>query len=1013
MRPLLLTLRSFGPFTGEQTVDFTRYGDNAFLLIHGPTGAGKTTILDGICYALYGDASGEKRDEHYLRSQQAKGDTICEVEFTFQVGPRRFHIKRTPPQQVHQKGKLREVKHLVEFCQVDHNGVVLGERLTKVTEVRQRIEEVLGFTSDQFRQVVVLPQGEFRKLLLAKSDEKEQILEKLFGTMRFKMVEQSLKTRRSALGGELKELKAAIEGILSSNNAASVKELDEQQQLLATRLETLAAQRVQQLEQQKQAGQRLQEALSQTERFVELDDARSSHDRLLAKKAEMELKAGLIERAGRALNLVDLGETITRNTKELDNRRLELATLDESIVSFMEQRTECAGLVDVARQAAGRIPQMSAEKALLEEQLRKINELAAARRRTEQTALAEQEARATLDGLKASIAACEKQLADCSATIESLAAASGEVGQVRLEADSLFKLTAARRQLSADTLALADLHDELQAAEQAAAAAEKRLLDLQAAYDDLQQRFVAGQASLLARELTDDGPCPVCGSKDHPMPAEVHGVVPTDKELDKARKQMADADKSCRQTREHASALQVRQGGLVAGIQALSQQLGDAAEKELSELVMQQQQLTDRLAAAETATGKLESKRAERSGLLDVIAQERQKLASDETAHGALSAQLERCRALESSLAMEAGTGDEASVCAAIEELKTAAASAQKTLQEAEKRLGDTESRLATAQGQQVEKQQQVSRIEAELSEQKKIFCLRLDMEGFASERDWQDARMQRADIEKGRVEIDDFNRTLAAAQERLARAEGGCSGLERPDLPGVEAVKAEADRALGQLQKELGQLEGSRNAVQAALATIGEKADRKELLEQDYAVAGKLADLVGGQNPKRMTLQRYVLAALFEEVALAASQRLSRMSRGRYHLVRSEAPRDGKSTSGLDLDVTDDHTGEKRPAFTLSGGESFLASLSLALGLSDVVMAQCGGRYLDCIFIDEGFGSLDGETLDYALNTLIELHRSGRVIGIISHVAELRERITSQIEVVPSKEGSTVICSL
>jgi exonuclease SbcC len=196
-------------------------------------------------------------------------------------------------------------------------------------------------------------------------------------------------------------------------------------------------------------------------------------------------------------------------------------------------------------------------------------------------------------------------------------------------------------------------------------------------------------------------------------------------------------------------------------------------------------------------------------------------------------------------------------------------------------------------------------------------------------------------------------------------------------------------------------------------LATIGEKADRKELLEQDYAVAGKLADLVGGQNPKRMTLQRYVLAALFEEVALAASQRLSRMSRGRYHLVRSEAPRDGKSTSGLDLDVTDDHTGEKRPAFTLSGGESFLASLSLALGLSDVVMAQCGGRYLDCIFIDEGFGSLDGETLDYALNTLIELHRSGRVIGIISHVAELRERITSQIEVVPSKEGSTVICSL
>jgi exonuclease SbcC len=158
------------------------------------------------------------------------------------------------------------------------------------------------------------------------------------------------------------------------------------------------------------------------------------------------------------------------------------------------------------------------------------------------------------------------------------------------------------------------------------------------------------------------------------------------------------------------------------------------------------------------------------------------------------------------------------------------------------------------------------------------------------------------------------------------------------------------------------------------------------------------------------MTLQRYVLAALFEEVAIAASQRLSRMSRGRYHLVRSETPRDGKTTGGLDLDVTDDYIGERRPAFTLSGGESFLASLSLALGLSDVVMAQQGGRYLDCIFIDEGFGSLDGETLDFALNTLIELHRTGRVIGIISHVAELKEQIQSRIDVIASKDGSRIV---
>jgi exonuclease SbcC len=285
-----------------------------------------------------------------------------------------------------------------------------------------------------------------------------------------------------------------------------------------------------------------------------------------------------------------------------------------------------------------------------------------------------------------------------------------------------------------------------------------------------------------------------------------------------------------------------------------------------------------------------------------------------------------------------------------------------------------------------------------------------LQSEGFSSEHAWQEALMPRHEIAVKNSEIEQFSRSLAASQERLARAEGATAGYDRPDLATLTTNKLQADERLGALQKEVGGLEAEHAGLQAALASVNDTLRRISQLEQTFAVTGRLADLTGGQNPKKMTLQRYVLAALFEEVAIAASQRLARMSRGRYHLVRSEIPKDLKSASGLDLDVTDDHTGEKRPAFTLSGGESFLASLSLALGLSDVVMAQSGGRYLDCIFIDEGFGSLDSETLDFALNTLIDLHRSGRVIGIISHVAELKERILSRIEVVSSKDGSRII---
>lgn len=1012
MRPLKLTLRSFGPFTGEQVVDFTQYGDNAFLLIHGPTGAGKTTILDGICYALYGDASGEKRDEHYLRSQQARGDALCEVEFLFQVGPRRFHIKRTPPQVVLQKGRQREIKHLVEFCQVDSSGAVLGDRLTKVGEVRQKVEEVLGFTSDQFRQVVVLPQGEFRKLLLAKSDEKEQILEKLFNTTRFKAVEQSLKNRRATLGGELKELKAAIEGILVSNSVVSAKELEEQFVQLGSRLDDLAARRMQQIELQQQAEQRLQQARALADQFAELDSARSSHEQLDSRKAEVERQSVRTERATRALNLVDLNESISRTTKVLNDHKLELAAIAETVTSLQEQRILCEQQLAMHSETAARIPQMAAEKALLEEQLRRINQLSEACQRTQDAAKVEKKARTELDKLKLSLARHEQLLADCTATTEALAAQAAEAGRLQLEHDSLARLVAARRQLAEETLNLAGLHDELQAAGQAVADADTRLLHQQGVYDDLQQRFVAGQASLLVKELADGKPCPVCGSTDHPRPAEIAGEVPTAKDLEKARKQVAEADKACRLAREQAGSIQVYQGELTARIEGLCTQLGDAAEQDLTKLVSRQEQVAARLAAAEAAARDLEKNRAEQIRLRDVAAHEREKLATDEASCNELTVRLEGLRAVEASLAADGGDGNAVSVGKSIADLEASAALAQKNFKDAEKKRADVESRLATAQGQQVEKQQQAIRLEAELGEQQNTFDLRLDMEGFVSQKDWRESRMPRDEIEKARIEVDRFNRMLSAAQERLARAEGVCSGLERPDLPVAESAKTEADAALGQLQQEMGQVEGSRTAVQSALVTIGEKARRIELLEQEYAVAGRLADLTGGQNPKRMTLQRYVLAALFEEVALAASQRLARMSRGRYHLVRSETPRDGKSTSGLDLDVTDDHTGDKRPAFTLSGGESFLASLSLALGLSDVVMAQCGGRYLDCIFIDEGFGSLDGETLDYALNTLIELHRSGRVIGIISHVAELRERIASQIEVMPSKEGSTVVCS-
>ncbi len=1010
MRPLKLTMRSFGPFTGEQVVDFTQYGDNAFLLIYGSTGAGKTTILDGICYALYGDPSGEKRDERYLRSQQAQHDSTCEVELLFQVGPRRFHIKRTPPQTVFQKEKQREIKHQVAFCQVDEAGEVLGDRLSKISDVKQKVEEVLGFTSEQFRQVVVLPQGEFRKLLLAKSDEKEYILEKLFGTGRFKLIEQSLKNRRAVLGGELKELKAAVEGILASNKVASTQELDEQITALAIRREELSEQLGQQLKLQQQADRNLQEAQAQAAKFLELDQARTGKETLLSRKPEMDQLAVRTELAARALNLVDLDETITKTTKDLHDRTLELTALGEAITGLVNHQNSARDQMHEAKIATEQIPALTAEKTRLELQLQKIRDLETGRTGLEQAQKAEQTSRKVVEKLKAAITTKEETLTKLTTAIEELSQNSGHTGQLQNEVDGLKKLQIARQELENEAGSHKNLEIELEVAAASVVTAEQQLKEIQSRNEELQQRFISGQSAFLAQELADGKPCPVCGSVEHPQPAKSSGDIPTDKELEKARKQVADADTKLRNAVSVRNDLQITLSGLAAGVQKLREQLGPLTEQPLSQISQQQQELVLKLTQAETSARELDTKRQKRTDLQTAVAQEREQLVMAEASFSVVTAALEGQRAVVASLAKEAGEGDVTSVSKKMNELDLRCSKAQADLQKAENHLATVESALAVATGQQSEKQTLIIRLETELTEQKKTFGMRLDTEGFVSEKAWRDARLPRVEIEKNQKTVLQFVQTLATAQERLTRAEGACTDLKRPDLASVTAAKEMADEQLGMVQKEAGLLEASHGALKTALATIGEKGTRITQLEQDYAVTGRLTDLVGGQNPKRMTLQRYVLAALFEEVAIAASQRLTRMSRGRYRLVRSEAPRDGKSTSGLDLDVTDDHTGEKRPAFTLSGGESFLASLSLALGLSDVVMAQSGGRYLDCIFIDEGFGSLDGETLDFALNTLIELHRSGRVIGIISHVGELKERIPSQIEVVSSKEGSRIV---
>lgn len=1010
MRPLTLTLTAFGPFAGEQRVDFTRTGLAPFLLINGPTGAGKTSLLDGLCFALYGKASGEAREKQsdkYLRSQLARPEDECAVRLSFQVGERRFLVERKPTQDVLSRGKSIERKHRVEFCEIDAAGQVLGERLSKVGEVDQRIEELVGFTCEQFRQVVVLPQGEFRRLLLAKSDEKEKILQKLFGAGKYKLVEEALKRRRTELERLLAELSAGVEAILSSKGVGSAGELEE-------RLAACAAMERERTAQRDAARLALAQAQAAEAQAQAVD--RDFAERAQAEEALSALQSGMpgaeaaerrAERAFKALEHADLEAAIARGEDEARQRAQALQRLASDMDGLLRRREAATQAVAQAQAGRDRVPEYAAEQERLSARLAQLKERDAAAGQAAQAREAEAAARDAAAQAGQRLAAVDRRLEELGRGIETLAQQAGDAARLDLDISRLEGLLEQRGQLERLQAEHATASAGLAQAQAREAASAEALASARQERQEAQRALLAGQAAHLAATLAPGQPCPVCGSLEHPAPAAGSGEAPAEQLLAAAEAAEQRAEKDFERARAASAKAGEALARMDAGIGQLRQSLGHAAEgQDLAGQLAQAKAEKERLAGL---AQRLERGRAERDAL---AAQRPELLAAQTTAdeqRAAAAASLAASQALLERASAAAGAEDSTGVQARLDELARLIPAAERHFQNAQAALNDIETRLSARQGERSALEQAARDASTLLAEQRQTFERRLLTDGFMTLEEYREARLPRPEAEALRRQAASFLEALAAALDRRQRAEAACAGKARPDMAVLVLARQEAASAADRLSRELGELAQRGQELQGAIAAIGEKAGRSAELEAQYRVAGHLADLAGGKNPERMTLQRYVLAALFEEVAVAASQRLLRMSRGRYRLARAQEARDGRSTGGLDLDVEDAHTGETRPASTLSGGESFLASLALALGLSDVVMAQQGGRRLDCIFIDEGFGSLDGETLEYALNTLMELHSAGRLIGIISHVAELKERIDARIDVLPGKGGSSI----
>ncbi|HMM21729.1 MAG TPA: SMC family ATPase [Selenomonadales bacterium] len=1014
MRPLTLALSAFGPYAGTERIDFRPLGESALFLIHGPTGAGKTTVLDAMCFALFGVTSGAERDGRQMRSDFVDPSTATEVVFDFAVGGEAYRIRRLPEQEVRKKRgegttKMPSTATLWRRTgqEDDQEGTVVASGWSRVTEAA---EGLLGFKYVQFRQVVMLPQGEFRRLLLANSREREGILETLFQTEIYRRVEEHFKQAAKGVLEAARELAQKKDWLLQEAAAATAWELQE-------RLAADTARCLELAEEADRARQNLQAAQDQLaaarrldELFRDSEAAGRQLAALLADQPRMADKRRELVRAQKAALLAEFARQTGEREKEAAQAADRLAqTLRDKTAA--QERNVRAGKALAAELARGPEREEAAQAVRrLAEMRESLDRLESAREACDRAGRGWKDAEAACAGWRGKLEAAQKKLEAEKTERDRLLAESLRAGALEAAAKEAAQAAMFRRELEKLRQEFAAETKNHFAAQKETEAVQTLLNEARAELDALQAAWRKGQAAVLAQGLIADGPCPVCGSCHHPAPAEAAGALPSAAGLEAAEQRLknleAELEGKRRRLNESAVAVErVRTQG-----QSLRQLLAAKADRDPAELAAEENKAALALQAVRAAMEKLQQCEAEISRLGGEADRLQKGFEAVQSAEKEARAGYEASRAvmLERESAVPAGLregmrlkAELASTNALLEQL---ASSLEKAREEAE------------AAGREAERFDEAERAaregaalaERRLADDRDKFAARLRDAGFATPDEYILALGIAPAVEQLERELRDFDQVLAVAADRAARTAEAVAGMERPAVAGAEetlqAAQAAAEQAVTGLTRLQETLRKQKDWL-AQLATIENALTDKE---KEYAVVGHLAEVANGQNPLRLSFHRFVLAALLDGVMLAANARLRKMSRGRYALKRMADPLHRGTAAGLDIEIEDSYTGVSRHVATLSGGETFLASLSLALGLADVVQSYSGGIYLDTIFVDEGFGTLDPEALDMAMQALMELQTRGRLVGIISHVPELKERIEARLEIRPTDRGST-----
>ena len=1000
MMPISLTLSAFGPYPDTITIDFESFQEDGLFLITGPTGSGKTMIFDAMIFALYGKTSGQIRQTDSLRCDHALNEIPTFVEFSFSLHQQNYTIKRNPKYYLEGKKTPKQPSALLTLPD--------GKMVEGIKEVNQKMISLLGVDDQQFKQICMIAQGEFTKLIMASSDEREKVLRELFHSETYQKLEEKLKVH-------LKTYQDKYDLLLNKRKDLMQElQVEDHQEYLSKQTKLIASQQKEYDDLKKdldQKKQQLQLYRLQNQRLIQLKDLKQQFQDLKKQENDYQELNKTVDTLKKAQETNYLYISYIKQQKKLQTLKLNqedfLKQLKKLEKDYQEKKVQ-ADFLDYKQQTKEKLQnQIQETKQLINQIYQYQNDYQNLQTLKQQYRMLDEEHKLFLKKKEK----FENGLQRDQERIQSEQQVQSKYELIKQQYVRLNEQKVKVHQLSDYYDQILKLNENKSDLQEEYTVVEKQVDHEKMQYNQMEKLYFRKQAGIFALQLKEDQPCPICGSLHHPHPAQIEKEGITKEKLDQQAKKVKQQEHRLQDILQKILLSNQKKEMLVKQTKQLSSELNIQEEiskeifiKELDHLSKDEKRMKKEYLELQDELKYIQKlKKSVALSLKDMSTYE--------------SKELKQAQSLENiqvQIHQLSGKLDDSLRQYEIGEVNKNYQQVQKEYRQLSLEIETIQQDYEKVKNKYLEIKTKISSLNQQIIQEQEIYD-ELDnkyhtaLDAFINEEEFLNLKTQINQISILEKKYQDYLISLKSLNEQIISLENEVKDSTYVDLSSLSETIKEVNQQLREKNDDLEKLKIDYSLKEKMIKDIQKINQQLEKDEDTYQIYLDLYNLASGKNNARVSIERYVLATYFENMLIYANVIMKQLSQGRYQLLRKDDAGKGRSQQGLELDVFDQESGNIRSIKTLSGGESFKAALSLALGLSRRVQDYAGGIELNTLFIDEGFGSLDSQSLDQAMNCLMELHHENKLIGIISHVSDLKDRIERQL-VVERKQKQSVI---